>query len=81
MITSEPYYYVHWFVASPNDVGLGTLVETDEGWSTGGTTTEASLSYTFPSDAVSGDWTITAVSERYSDLSQGSTRNYTVTVE
>lgn len=81
VITSEAYYYVHWYVASPNDPGLGTFVETDEGWSTGGTATEASLSYTFPSDAVSGGWTITAVSERYSDLSQGSTRSYTVTVE
>ncbi len=79
LVTSEAYYYVYWYVASPSDSGLGTLVETDEGYSTG-TETEASLSYTFASDAVSGAWTITAVSKRYSDLSQGSTRSYTVTV-
>lgn len=80
LVTSEAYYYVRWYVASPSDSGLGTLVQTDEGWLSG-TETEASLSYTFASDAVSGVWTITAVSERYSDLSQGSTRSYTVTVE
>lgn len=80
LITSEAYYYVRWYVASPSDSGLGTLVKTDEGWLSG-TETEARLSYTFASDAVSGVWTITAVSERYSDLSQGSTRSYNVTVE
>ncbi len=80
LVTSEPYYYVRWYVKGPGDTSsLGTLVETDEGWSTG-TETEASLSYTFSTSA-SGEYTITAVSERYSDLSQGSTRSYTVTVE
>ena len=77
VITSEPYYYIHWYIATPT--GLETLVETDEGWSTG-TETEASMSYTFPSDAVSGEWTISAVSKRYSNLSEGSTRSYTLTV-
>lgn len=81
LVTSEPYYYVRWYVKGPGDTSsLGTLVETDEGWSTG-TETEASLSYTFSSSAASGDWTITAVSQRYSDLSKGSTRSYTVTVK
>ena len=77
VITSEPYYYIYWYIATPD--GLETLVKTDEGWSTG-TETEASMSYTFPSDAVSGEWTISAVSKRYSNLSEGSTRSYTLTV-
>lgn len=80
VITSEPYYYVRWYIKGPCDTSsLGTLVQTDEGWSTG-TETEASLSWTFSTGAVSGEWTITAVSERYSNLSQGSTRSYTVNV-
>lgn len=47
----------------------------------GGTETEASFSYTFSTDAVLGVYTIIAVSERYSNLSNGSTRSYMVTVE
>ncbi len=81
LVTSEPYYYVRWYVKAPGDTSsLGTLMETDEGWQSGGTETEASFSYTFPDNAA-GVYTITAVSQRYSNLSEGSTRSYTVTVE
>ena len=85
LVTSEPYYYVYWYVLAPGEsidnLADMTPVETDEGYSTGGTKTEADLSYAFPDNAASGVYTIVAVSERYSDLSTGSTRSYTVTVE
>lgn len=33
LVTSEPYYYVRWYVKAPGDTSsLGTLMETDEGW-------------------------------------------------
>jgi len=52
----EAYEKVLWYVKSPSETGLGTLVETDIG---GSGVTTASLSYTFASDA-SGDYDITA---------------------
>ena len=85
VITSEPYYYVYWYVLCPGEsidnIANMTPEQIDEGWQSGGTQTEATLSYTFAVDAVTGVWTIVAVSERYSNLSQGSTRSITVTVE
>ena len=55
-VVNAPYSSVYWYVKSPSESGLGTNVGTNYG---DGSTTEASLSYTFPRDA-SGDYVITA---------------------
>lgn len=51
------YTSVKWFVKRPSQTGIWTLIETDNG---DGSSTTASLTYTFPS-GVSGDYVITAV--------------------
>ena len=56
---------MYWYVAGPGESGLGSNVETDTG---GSSSTSASLSYSFPSDA-SGDYVITAYIYNYSDSS------------
>ena len=56
--TSSAYSSVYWYVKSPTDTtAYGTNVEIDQG---DGSTTTASLSYTFSSSAVAGNWTILA---------------------
>lgn len=56
--TPSPYSSVHWYVKSPTDTSdLGTNVEIDAG---DGSSTTASLDYTFPTDAVAGAYVITA---------------------
>ncbi len=59
VITDAPYSQVYWYVKAPWETSTyGTNVEIDEG---DGTTTEASMTYTFPSGAMhTGEFTITA---------------------
>ena len=59
LITDTPYSQVYWYVKAPWETSYyGTNVEIDSG---DGSTTEASLSYTFPSGAMhTGDFIITA---------------------
>ncbi len=78
LITEEPYYYIDWYVKAPWETSeRGTYIE---GVSGDGTTTTASLSYTFPSGAMhTGDFLITAVIYRWSDMSEYE-ESYTVTV-
>ncbi len=71
---SSVYSSIYWYVKSPSESGLGTSVQYVSG---DGSSTSASFSYSFPSDA-SGDYVITA----YTYLSDGSViqPSYTVTV-
>ncbi len=64
--TTTAFRSVYWYVAAPGASGLGSHVETDTGSSS---STTDSFTYTFPSDATSGDWTITAYIYNYSDSS------------
>ena len=68
------YSSIYWYVKSPSESGLGTSVQYVSG---DGSSTSATFSYTFPSDA-SGDYVITA----YTYLSDWSVvqPSYTVTV-
>ena len=50
------YSSIYWYVKSPSESGLGTSVQYVSG---DGSSTSATFSYTFPSDA-SGDYVITA---------------------
>lgn len=76
LVADGPYSQVYWYVKAPGDTSsYGTQVEIDNG---DGSTSEASLSYTFPS-GVTGEHTITAYIYR-SDLSVYE-ESYTVTVE
>ena len=73
--TSEPYSSVYWYVKTPSDTSTyGTTVEIDQG---GGSTTTASMSYTFPS-GTSGDYVIMAYV--YGGNSNIYEESYTVTV-
>ncbi len=74
LVADGPYSQVYWYVKAPGETGYGTEVEIDNG---DGSTSDASLSYTFPSDA-SGEYTITAYIYR-SDLSVYE-ESYTVTI-
>ncbi|MDE0020861.1 MAG: hypothetical protein OXT69_05725 [Candidatus Poribacteria bacterium] len=74
LVADGPYSQVYWYVKAPGDTGYGTQVEIDNG---DGAASDASLSYTFPSDA-SGEYTITAYIYR-SDLSVYE-ESYTVTI-
>ena len=78
LVTSEPYYWVDWYVKAPWESGdRGTY---QEGTSGDGTSTTASFSYTFPSGSMhTGDFLITAVIHRYSDMSTYE-ETHTVTV-
>ncbi len=60
LVTSEPYYYVYWYVKAPWEMSeRGTYVE---GISGNETATDTSLSYTFQSGIRhTGDFLITAV--------------------
>ena len=71
----SPYTSVKWYVKSPTDTSeRGTLVETDTG---DGSTTTASLSYTFASTASAGAYIITAYVTTSSGVYEVS---YTVTI-
>ena len=48
LVADGPYSQVYWYVRAPGETGYGTEVEIDNG---DGSASEASLSYTFPSDA------------------------------
>ncbi len=74
LVADGPYSQVYWYVRGPGETGYGTEVEIDTG---DGSTAEASLSYTLPSDAA-GEYTITAYIYR-SDQSVYE-ESYTVTV-
>lgn len=50
----EPYHTVYWYVRSPDETGLGTVVSTDSG---DGTSNVSYFSYTFEN---SGDYEVTA---------------------
>lgn len=69
LITAEPYYWVDWYVKAPWDTSeRGEYIEGDSG---DGTSTEATMYYTYPSGAMhTGDFLITAVIYRWSDMSQ-----------
>ncbi len=71
---SESLYGVNWYVASSGETGRGSFVEFDDG---GSGVTTASLDYTFWS---SGDYVITAVAYKYSDMSILGEASYTVSV-
>ncbi len=75
LVADGPYSQVYWYVRAPDETGYGTNAEIDTG---DGSTSEASLSYTFPA-GVTGEYTITAYIYR-SDLSVYE-ESYTVTVE
>ena len=78
LITAEPYYWVDWYVKAPWDTSeRGEYIEGDNG---DGTATEATMYYTYPSGAMhTGDFLITAVIYRWSDMSQYE-ETYTATV-
>ncbi len=79
LVTSEPYYWVDWYVKAPWESGeRGTY---QEGTCGDGTSTIASFSYTFPSGIMhTGDFLITAVIYRWSDMSTYE-ETYAVTVD
>ncbi len=79
LVTSEPYYYVSWYVKAPCDTSeRGTYIEGDSG---NGTLTEASLTYTFPSGVRhTGDFLFTASICRYADMSWYGDETHTVSV-
>ncbi len=75
LVAEENYYYVHWYVKSPSETGIGTEIEYDgDGY---GGESEASFSYTFP--YTTGDYVITARVYRFSDYTYYD-ETYTVTV-
>ncbi len=80
LVTSEPYYNVSWYVKAPWETNArGTYIEDDYG---DGTSTTASLTYTFPSGSMhTGDFLITASIYRWSDMSEYGEETYTVTVD
>ena len=80
LVTSEPYYNVSWYVKAPWESGdRGTYQEDTSG---DGTSTTASFSYTFPSGAMhTGDFLITAVIYRWSDMSLYGEETCTITVD
>ncbi len=78
LVTDSAYYSIDWYVKSPSETSeRGTYQQYDYG---DGTSTEASLSYTFPSGSMhTGDYLITAVIYRYSNMSSYE-ETYTVNV-
>lgn len=77
--TSEPYYYVSWYVKTPWDTNeTGTYIEGDSG---NGTLTEASVTYSFPSGVMNtGDFLFTASISRWTDMSWYGDETHTVSV-
>ena len=75
LVAEENYYYVHWYVKSPSETGIGTEIEYDgDGF---GGTSKASFSWTFP--YTTGEYVITARVYRFSDYTYYD-ETYTVTV-
>lgn len=79
LVTSEPYYYVSWYVKAPWDTSeRGTYIDGDNG---DGTLTEASVTYSFPSGVMNtGDFLFTASISRYADMSWYGDETHTVSV-
>lgn len=77
--TSEAFYSVSWYVHTPSDTSSsGTYLQDSLG---DGTSTSASLSYTFPSGAMhTGDYLFRAYIWRWSDMSWYGEETYTVSV-
>ncbi len=80
LYTADPYYWVDWYVKAPwHTSERGEYIEGDSG---DGTTTEATMSYTYPTSGTTdatGEYLITAVIYRWSDQSQYE-ETYTATV-
>ena len=78
LITDTPFYWVGWYVKAPWDTSeRGTYITGEDG---DGTKTESTFSYTYPSGSMhTGDFLITAVIYRWSDMSQYE-ETYTETV-
>lgn len=79
LATAEPYYSVSWYVKTPWDTSeTGTYLEDDYG---DGTSTTASLTYSFPSGTMhTGDFIFAADIYRWVDMSWQSKETYTVSV-
>ena len=78
LITDAPYYWVGWYVKAPWDTSERGSFITDELGD--GTKTESTFSYSYPSGSMhTGDFLITAVIYRWSDMSQYE-ETYTETV-
>ena len=74
---NEAYYFVHWYVKSPSEIGIGTEIEYDgDGY---GGETEASFSYTFPE--TTGAYVITARVYLYSNPSSYYDETFDITVQ
>ena len=80
LITAEPFYDVSWYVHTPGDTSSsGTYLQSNSG---DGTSTETSLSYTFPSGAMhTGSYLFRAVIYQWSDMAWYGEETYTVSVE
>ncbi len=78
LVTETPYYWVGWYVKAPwESSDRGTFITDELG---DGTKTESTFSYTYPSGSMhTGDFLITAVIYRWSDMSQYE-ETYTETV-
>ena len=78
LITDTPFYWVGWYVKAPWETSERGSFITDELGD--GTKTESTFSYAFPSGSMhTGDFLITAVIYRWSDMSQYE-ETYTETV-
>ncbi len=69
LVTETPFYWVGWYVKAPWETSdLGTFITSEAG---DGTKTESTFSYAFPSGSMhTGDFLITAVIYRWSDMSE-----------
>lgn len=80
LITAEPFYDVSWYVHTPGDTSSsGTYLQSNSG---DGTSTDTSLSYTFPSGTMhTGSYLFRAVIYQWSDMTWYGEETYTVIVE
>lgn len=80
LFTDEPYYDISWYVLAPWETKYRDKGTYQGGTSGDGTASTTSFSYTFPSGSMhTGDYLITAVIYRWSDMSRYEV-TYTVTV-
>ncbi|MDE0637931.1 MAG: hypothetical protein OXI43_18990 [Candidatus Poribacteria bacterium] len=79
IVTADPFYDISWYVHTPWDTSSsGTYLQNSSG---DGTSTSASLSYTFPSGAMhTGDFVFRAYVYKWSDMSYVGEETYTVSV-